>query len=352
LGYLYMITGDKKYGDWIENAIFNAGLGSVDDDFKGNQYFSCPNQVITNDCSNHARFFRGTDWISYSPKSFLACCAGNVNRFMPNFAYHSWMRDGDAFSAVTYCPSTITVSVGTSTVSIEEETCYPFENTIRFRVKVDVPTQFTLVLRQPEWAVSATLSINGKDVTVPFTDGICRLDRTYHDGDQVILTFTDEIRLIKNAKGISIKKGPLLYALPIREDIVFEGLRELGNPDFPHYSLYPASKWNYAIRSADATDYRFQPGTLGSEPWRRSHNNLSIQVIGYEVKNWKLQHVKRVQTRIRPRVPCRWENREAVFTPKVRPIRSDDPIGQAQTIELVPYCTTRLRIAIFPHITD
>jgi hypothetical protein len=56
LGYLYMITGDKKYGDWIENAVFNAGLASVDDDFKGNQYFSCPNQAIANDCSNHARF--------------------------------------------------------------------------------------------------------------------------------------------------------------------------------------------------------------------------------------------------------------------------------------------------------
>ena len=40
LGYLFMITGDSKYGDWIENAIFNAGLGSVDDDFRGEQYFS------------------------------------------------------------------------------------------------------------------------------------------------------------------------------------------------------------------------------------------------------------------------------------------------------------------------
>jgi hypothetical protein len=270
---------------------------------------------------------------------------------MPNFAYHSWMRDGDMLSAVTYCPSTITVPVADSCVTIEENTCYPFENTVRFRISADAPTVFTLVLRQPEWAVSTELTVNGKAVADPFTNGMCYLRREFHSGDEIVLTFTDEIRLIENAKGISIKKGALLYALPIREEEIIEGLRELGNPDFPHYSLYPDSKWNYAIRSADAATYRFHPGTVGSEPWRRSDNGLSIRVTGYELENWKLQHVKRVQSRIRPRVPCRWEDREAVFTPKVRPIRNDDPIGRSEAIDLVPYCTTRLRIAIFPHIT-
>lgn len=352
LGYLYMITGDKKYGDWIENAIFNAGLASVDDDFKGNQYFSCPNQAIANDHSNHAKFFRGTDWISYSPKAFLACCAGNVNRIMPNFAYHSWMRDGDTISAVTYCPSTITVTAGGNSVTIEEDTSYPFENTIRFRITTDAPTNFTMVLRQPEWAVSAALTVNGAAVADPFTDGLCHLRRTFCSGDEIVLTFTDEIRLIENAKGVSVKKGALLYALPIREEVVVEGLHELGNPDFPHYSLYPASKWNYGICPRDAATYSFRPGAIGPQPWRRSNNDLSIRVTGYEVENWKLQHVKRVQSRIRPRVACRWEDRDAVFTPKVRPIRADDPIGQAEIIDLVPYCTTRLRIAIFPKLPE
>ena len=59
LGYMYMITGDPKYGDWVEDAVFNGGLGSVDDDFKSNQYFSCPNQVLADDHSNHVKFFRG-----------------------------------------------------------------------------------------------------------------------------------------------------------------------------------------------------------------------------------------------------------------------------------------------------
>ena len=106
VGYLYMITGDSKYGDWIEDAVFNAGLGSVDDDFKGQQYFSCPNQVICDDFANHNKFYRGADWMSYAPKEFLCCCAGNVHRFMPNYVARTWMTDDkNGVFATLYGPS-------------------------------------------------------------------------------------------------------------------------------------------------------------------------------------------------------------------------------------------------------
>ena len=121
LGYLYMITGDAKYGDRIENAIFNAGLGSVDDEFKGNQYFSCPNQVICDDTSNHVSFFRGLDWNSNAPKKFLSCCAGNVHRFMPNYVCRAFMCDGDELAAFVYAPCTVTTTLNGRAVSIKEK---------------------------------------------------------------------------------------------------------------------------------------------------------------------------------------------------------------------------------------
>ena len=52
------------------------------------------------------------DRMSFSPKSFLACCAGNVNRFMPNYVCRSWMRNGDTLAAFTYGPSEICVMIG------------------------------------------------------------------------------------------------------------------------------------------------------------------------------------------------------------------------------------------------
>ena len=349
LGYLYMITGDTKYGDWIEDAIFNGGLGCVDDDFKSNQYFSCPNQVVANDNCNHAKFYRGQEWMSYAPYNLLGCCVGNVNRFMPNFAYHAWMRDGDKLAAVTYCPSVVTVDIEGTPVTIQEVTQYPFENTIRFQIEADQPTEFTLVLRKPNWAIDAKVSCNGQAVDAKFENGTFCLSRTFCQGDEIVLEFTDSIQLIENAGGVSVKKGALLYALPVAERTVLEGLREGGNPNFPHYSLYPESAWNYGL-CKEELNATFIPGTIGDQPWRLEENGHRITLRGTELPAWKLRKQKRIQSRLLPRDPCRWEDREAIFTPKVLPVTDSTPLGETKELTLVPYCCTRLRIAIFPII--
>jgi hypothetical protein len=352
LGYLYMITGNPKYGDWIENAVFNAGIGSVDDDFKSNQYFSCPNQVIANDTCNHAKFYRGYEWMSFSPMQLGGCCVGNVNRFMPNFAYHAWMRDEDDLSALCYCPSDISLEMGGTSVTIHEITNYPFENTVRFQVEAAAPARFTLVLRKPQWALSATLTVNGEVIPGEFKGNVYRLDRTFRNGDEITLTFTDEITLVENAGGISVRKGALLYALPVKERVVIEGLRETGNTEFPHYSLYADSQWNYGIPNTTEGITFSCDAPLGDQPWRAAGNSLRITLRGQELPNWKLRTFKRIQSRLLPRDPCRWVDRPATFTPKVPPVTADTPLGEKAELTLVPYCTTRLRIAIFPKISE
>lgn len=144
-----MATGDSKYGDMVENAVFNAGLGLVDDDFKGNQYFSCPNQVIADDTCNHVVFFRGREWMSFAPANFLGCCAGNDHRFMPNYVARSWMKDKNTLAVFTYAPTEIDVKLENGRVKILQDTLYPFENTVRFSVSVEKPFTFSLVLRKP-----------------------------------------------------------------------------------------------------------------------------------------------------------------------------------------------------------
>lgn len=349
LGYLAMITEDPKYGDWIENAVFNAGLGSVDDDFKSNQYFSCPNQVIANDNSNHAKFYRGFEWMSFAPNTLGGCCAGNVNRFMPNFAYHAWMRSENRLAAVCYCPSTVTLDMGGTAVTVREITNYPFENTVRFRVETEGAAAFSLLLRKPHWATGVRLTLNGQTVEASFRNNTFALDRIFQNGDEVVLSLDDEIVFIENAGGVSVRKGPLLYALPVKERVVTEGLRETGNTEFPRYSLYADSVWNYGI-CPEAQSPSFSAGENGPQPWRAAQNGLLLTLTGQQLENWKLRKYKRLQRRLLPRDPCRWVDCEAEFTPRVLPVTESTPLGQPQPITLVPYCTTRLRITIFPKI--
>lgn len=345
LGYLYMITGDAKYGDWVEDCVYNGGLGAVDDNFKGEQYFSCPNQAISDDHSNHVSFFRGRDWSSYAPEKFLACCAGNVHRFMPNLVSRAFMQDKDTLSAFVYLPCQVTVNIGDKKVTVTETTDYPFKNNIEFKINTDERVVFTLAIRKPCWAKKATIKINGEPCEVEFIKGTGKIKREFADNDSVTVEFFDDVRLIKNAKGISVKKGALLYALPIKERVVINGLRELNNPDFPRYSLYAQSKWSYAL--TPEASFSFNDGAVGEKPWIREQNQLSILVKAREVKNWKLKKVSGYWTRFKPRVKHTWEKGNAVFTPKVKECNKN-VLGKEEEIILVPYATTRLRIAIFP----
>ena len=350
LGYLFMITGDFKYSDWVEDCIFNGGLGAVSDDFRSNQYFSCPNQVLCNDSSNHNIFFRGSDWMSYAPVGSMACCTGNVNRFMPNYIARSWMQDENVLIPFVYAPTQIRANIGGQTVNIEEITRYPFENTVRFVISAEQSCAFALHLRVPAWATGSRLTINGQDAAQYLDGHVYQIGRRFSDGDVIEISFDDEIRFVENAGGISVKKGALLYALNIEEEKVIEKeIRGLNNPAYPHFSLYPKSQWNYGFSEAGTQSIRFHDGAVGDRPWRADENDLRLTLDAFQIPNWKLENRTMVRYYLNPRkkgqmIPC-----NCCFTPLV-PKPEQIVKGEDTTITLVPYCTTRLRIAIFPYL--
>ena len=352
VGYLFMITGDSKYGDWIENAVFNGGIASVDDDFTSNQYFSCPNQVLADDHSNHAKFYRGLAWMSYAPSEIMACCTGNVNRFMPNFVCRSWMKADNTICAFLYGPSTLTTELGGKMVSIEEQTNYPFENTVKFIFHTTSRGKYTFKARIPQWATKYHVTLNGKTVHVSDDKGFFAIERAFKDGDVIEVSFEDEIIFIPNAGGISVKKGALLYALALNENTVMEAEpRGLGDPDYPHYSLYTDSKWNYGIAPEEAHRATYCPATsIDATPWKSSAKKPVIRVPAWEI-DWKLLETDSVLQKLNPRKSAKRVALKATFTPLV-PLNGTVATGAATELELVPYCTTRLRIAIFPVVHE
>lgn len=346
VGYLFMITGDAKYGDWVEDAVFNGGLGSVDDEFLSNQYFSCPNQVIADDHSNHADFYKGEAWMSFAPAEIMGCCTGNVNRFMPNYVIRSWMKRNEELCAFLYAPTVIRAEINGVSVEVRETTNYPFENTVEFLLIPDKEVKFTLSGRIPGWARDCRVQLNETNLPVVPVNGFFSITRDFRPGDVVRVCFEDEIRYIPNAGGVSIKKGALLYALPVKENVVMcEEKRGAGDPVFPHYALYPAGKWNYGLDMEETP--RFIPSdSVGETPWKHTANKSIIVVKGYELPEWKIEETNLVRRKLHPRKRGKVIKEHCVFTPAL-PSRITG-VKQGQELKLVPYCTTRLRIAIFP----
>ena len=173
---------------------------------------------------------------------------------------------------------------------------------------------------------------------------------TLKDGDVIDLEFEDKIEFIQNAGGVSLKKGPLLYALPIREEKIILGLRDRNNEDFPHYALYPGSKWNYGMPSVREIDPIFRStASVQEEPWRAGNSGLSIDVVVHGIPAWKLRKVNAFLTRKTPRGKGTIVHKKALFTPRVRNF-SLSQTEKEEIVKLVPYATTRLRISIFPAI--
>lgn len=351
-GYMLMATGSGNYGDCIERALFNAGMGAVRKDWTGLQYFSCPNQlhIARNSCQVG---FKGTAAALYGPNSdhrpkfkfVTACCAGNVNRMLPTYVQRMWMSASNGgLAAVLYGPCSVRAKVGLNgqPVEIIEETSYPFSERIAFRVHCNSPIRFPLHLRVPEWCERPSLIVNGKNLALPAVEnGFFRLERMYADRDVVVLELPmDAAAGSSGDGGIYLERGPLVYSLNPKEDWMAIEMPEfeITAPDyFPMWAATAGTRWNYGLimdRDRDIDQQvRVHTNAVGNDPW--SNPPIHLEVPARTIKNWDL---------VRPH----GHDPEWFQTP---PLPSDmSQLGSMETIKLVPLGSTQLRLTVFPAI--
>ena len=372
MGYFLQITGDPVWADRIEKAIFNAGMGAVTNDFKALQYFSSVNQFRVTGDSNHNGFFHGSTWMAYRPTHQTECCAGNVHRFMPNYAARMWMRRGkDGIASTMYGPSEISLEMADgAVVNIIEDTEYPYSDRIEFRFTSDRKTSLDFYFRIPQWADEASAELNGKPLGTEYLqkDAFNKI-RVELDGEEVVLELLLPMKPVlkhlgpgcdaydnvaegyfkkkggveptsvqNEAAGIDgaaredvvavyVQRGPLLYAYPIPQKItedktIYPNMngKTPGDTTFKCLSIEPVGSWNYAVDLTQETELVYVP---------------EKDVVRIPVKN------------------IVWDLAEGRYTPEVP---SPDEVvvtgNGVSHIDLVPYGGTQLRLTVFPVILE
>jgi hypothetical protein len=350
-GYLLQATGDGAWGDRIERACFNAGPGAIRNDWKALQYFSCPNQFVATEKSDHNVMEHGGYMMAYQPNPGrrTACCGGNVHRLFPNYVSRMWMRSADGGLAATlYGPSTVRTTAGVdhTPVTITQSTNYPFADTITFTFRGDHEARFPLSLRIPGWCAEPRLAMNGKAVALTRQNGpgkgFVTLDRRFRPGDT--LTLTLPMAVAQTAwpyGGVALERGPLVYSLPIAETWTTFETPQFSTAAFPGMNATPASAWNYALAlqpGALASQVTVQQSTNGGasidDPWAKPP--VSLTVAARKVENYRLQGVTTQENQF--------------FTPPLPDLEFTQVSAETEEITLVPYGCTQLRVTIFPDL--
>jgi hypothetical protein len=265
------------------------------------------------------------------------CCQHNGGHGWPYFNHHLWYAAaGDGLAAYLYAPCQVTAKVaGGVGVTITEDTRYPFEESVRFRVAPDRAVRFPLYLRIPDWCEKAALRINGRDPGAALPAGkVAQIDREWKPGDLVTLLLPMTIRLhewTENRDTISVERGPLTYSLKIDEKYVRHG----GTDAWPAYDILPGSAWNYGLEI---------------DP-KRPADSLRVEARDYPDNDRPFTHDAPITIKAKARRISNWtlDSRGLVREVIPGPVRSSAPV---EDITLIPMGAARLRITAFPRISN
>ena len=340
------ITGDLDYVDQLERIAFNALPAQISDDFTSRQYYQQANQVLVS--RDKRRFYtnHGETDLLFGFLTGYPCCTANLHQGWPKFTQNLWLGTPDGgLAALVYSPSEVNAKVkGGAQVRIIERTAYPMDGRILLTLKMDASEKaaaFPLKLRIPSWAEGATVRVNGKAVSGIVPGSIAVLDFSWRDGDRVELSFPMKVTSRKWFEGaVSVERGPLVYALKIREEWqekTFDDRSAIHGKVY--WEIYPKSKWNYGLLegSLDNPSKAFRVSVdrqkLSREwYWNQESAPIEIKVKAKEIPSWKLEDC------MAGPMPC------------VDAKDSQMSEVKSEWITLIPYGCTKLRISEFPII--
>ena len=336
LEVLISIIGDPSFADQLETLVFNALPATFSPDMWAHQYDQQVNQVECSIREDRIWNTNGPESNIFGVEPNYGCCTANLSQGWPKFTAHLWMlrdeghKDEKGLAAVAYAPCVAKTCLQGVPVTAETKTAYPFRDTIHIRVSVEKPVRFPLLLRIPGWSKNPTLKVDESPAPVK-PGSFHRVARTWQGTTELALHTPMPTHLWRGFRNATaIQRGPLVYALKIGER--WEGVHE-DEPyrELPHgdWEVYPTTPWNYALVPNETTsdlDVEFESHPVGDRPFSPDGAPVTAQVSARRLPDWQLKHGSAGET-------------------PMSPITSEAPL---ETVTLIPYGCTNLRVTEFP----
>ncbi len=226
--YLYRKTGDTKYSDYIERALYNGFLAQQNRDTGMPAYFLPLIPGAVKKWGSRTRDF----W----------CCHGTMVQAQTLYNELIYYTSDKTLSVMQYIPSRVQLDINGASVTVEQSTEMKNYNnqvffddhkggdksrwSLKFTVNCSEPTKFTLSLRVPAWSKEIrTFLINGEKCEPQIENNCINITREWSD-DTVFIAFTDEIvmeRLPDMQELAAAVEGPIVLAGLIDKDCGLTG---------------------------------------------------------------------------------------------------------------------------------
>ncbi|GGN30330.1 hypothetical protein GCM10011609_88070 [Lentzea pudingi] len=323
------ITGDAVWADRAEDLAFNLLPAALDPSGKVTHYVTPANVMRLDDVTKRRRQFQnGFAMLAYKPGvDEYRCCPHNYGQGWPYFVEEMWWATHDGgLVAAHYGPCRVTTTVaGGVAITINEDTTYPFGETITFRVQPAQSVEFPLILRVPRWCQQASATVNGQAVTISATGGFTMIRRRWAPGDVLVLSLPMTASLktwTVNHSAVSVEQGPLTYSLRIDE----RWNRYAGTADWPELEVTAGSSWNVALDAGTPLTVSRSGGDL-NDPFSTTNAPVRITARVRDLPDWTA------------------DSEQVIGTLNDSPVWTAAPSRQAT---LIPAGAARLRITAFP----
>ena len=217
---MFLLHGDAKYLDVLERILYNGFLSGVAT--TGDRFF------YPNPLESGPKYLR-------SPWFGCACCPVNVVRFLPSIAGYVYAVHEDRLYVNLFIDGTAHARVADTTVSLKQQTNYPWDGKISLTVTPEKPTTFALQVRIPGWVRNeplpsnlyryddglkpqASLTVNGQPVELKLDKGFATIKRQWQSGDTVTLDLPMPVRRVVAHESLqadhdrfAVERGPIVF---------------------------------------------------------------------------------------------------------------------------------------------
>ncbi len=217
---LLQIHGESKYADIMELVMFNSALSGIS--IEGKDYFdSNPLRMIHN-----SRTYKDHESATESPvrEPYLDCfcCPPNLVRAIAKVSQWAYSLTPSGVSVNLFGSNLLdTKLLDGSTLRLRQKTNYPWEGQISLTIEECREAPFDLLIRIPDWAEGAELSINGEALAGEWPAGqFATIQRSWQVGDEVLVTLPMQAHLVEGhprieevRNQVAVKRGPVVYCL-------------------------------------------------------------------------------------------------------------------------------------------